>query len=256
MPTVKSALSGSGFLLHSKVVYPSSHIRVKVRSDIFWHKLQLGEWEPRPIQLILKTVKEGDNILDIGAMNGPYTLLLSKLVGSEGRVYAFEPDPRARSILLQNLAANDSTNVCVEALCVSNARGKVVLSEPSDLGGSTILQHLGGKTSAQIMVDATTIDHYCEEKGIAPVGMKIDVEGAEAMVLEGAEEVIKRHSPWILLEYHGVFMSEKENELNWKRVTKYARRMIFVAGDSKSCSQGDEIVAMTDCSYFHVLLEH
>src|SRR3989344_3364089 len=71
----------------------------------------LGVHEPYQTEIIMKNVKRGDVVLDVGANIGYYTLLFAKLVGPEGIVFAFEPDPTNFSILKKNVETNNYTNV-------------------------------------------------------------------------------------------------------------------------------------------------
>ena len=75
--------------------------------------------------MALARVAPGDVFFDLGAYVGPFTLLAARLVGPEGRVVAFEPDPRARAVLERNLAANGVANVTVVPCAVGDRHGKV-----------------------------------------------------------------------------------------------------------------------------------
>jgi hypothetical protein len=107
-----------------------------------------------------------------------------------------------------------------------------------------------------VVVRTTTLDRYCRENGIKVDGLKVDVEGAEAMVVEGARQVIETHSPWMLLEFHGVLMPEEERRRSWAMIAGRARRMTFVRGDSHRYAPGDALDSYPDCDYFHVLIQY
>lgn len=112
------------------------------------------------------------------------------------------------------------------------------------------------KSSREIVVKTTTIDEFCEENGIRPDGIKIDVEGAEGLVIEGCQSVIKKYSPWVLLEFHGYFMSEEERRINWYRIVDSAKKVTFIDGNSNQYHYGSEVESMPDCSYFHVFIKY
>lgn len=101
--TLKSALSYLGIKVYSTVKYPIFGIKVTVSSNVFWKELERRCWELDCIKYISNVIKEGQILLDVGAWIGPYTLLFSKLVQDVGRVYAFEPDPKALKILQHNV---------------------------------------------------------------------------------------------------------------------------------------------------------
>ena len=65
-----------------------------------------GVFEPLQTKIFIKSIKKGNTVFDIGANNGYYTVLASKLVGKNGKVYAFEPDPQSLKLLYKNLKLN------------------------------------------------------------------------------------------------------------------------------------------------------
>ena len=90
-----------------------------------------GVWEETLTNYLKKTVKEGNVVLDIGANIGYFTLLLAKLVGTKGRVFAFEPEPNNFSLLKKNVEEDGYTNVILENKGVSyeNKTTKLYLSK-------------------------------------------------------------------------------------------------------------------------------
>ncbi|CEG11098.1 Methyltransferase FkbM (fragment) [groundwater metagenome] len=87
----------------------------------------IGGYENAETQLFESRIKEGDVVLDIGANIGYYTLIAAKLVGVNGKVYAFEPDPTNFSFLKKSVEINNYKNVICEQKAVSNENGKVKL---------------------------------------------------------------------------------------------------------------------------------
>lgn len=149
-------------------------------------------------------LRPGDVILDIGANVGYYTRLVSKLVGNTGKVYAFEPMPAAIRILKMNI--EDLDNVILHEVAVSNKKGfdkftVRVKGATSSLGDD--------KNSAEVItVSTNTIDNMLS--GINKIDMiKIDVEGYEYEVLEGAIETIRETKPLIYFEYIDNYVAER-----------------------------------------------
>ena len=230
--TLESALMKRGLNVYSTVKYPITGIKVKVRHpNIFcWKDIEMGRYELNCFKFLSNIIKEEQTILDVGAHFGEYALLFSKLMKDTGQVYSFEPDPISYYILRDNVNMNSLFNVHIEKLCLSNHFGKSKLRTKSRFGDpiSSIVrfkQEIGLK---EILVETTTIDKYCEEKDIIPDGIKIDVEGAEGLVIEGCRNMIKKFSPWILLEFHSTFMSGKERQKNWDNIIKSAKKRIFL----------------------------
>ncbi|NLT84365.1 FkbM family methyltransferase [Coprothermobacter proteolyticus] len=141
--------------------------------------------------------KLGDIVFDIGAYVGDTALWFSKAVGPQGKVYAFEPEPSNFAKLKANLERNKVTNVIPLQLALSENEGEMQVAS----GGisSTITQAGTG-----ISVKVTTIDKVVEPNKLPRVDfMKMDVEGHELKVLEGAHETIKTSKPSLALSaYH------------------------------------------------------
>jgi FkbM family methyltransferase len=246
-----------GMNAYATIEYPFGGIKAQVLARDFWKQLEGGSWEWCCIKHVSSLLLEGQTILDVGAWIGPYTLLFSSLVGTTGRVYAFEPDPNAFRTLSCNVSKNASTNVRVEPLCLTDFVGKAKLRSGRFGQSLSSLMTIGnGETQREIVVNTTTIDTYCDENGIQPDGMKIDVEGAEGLVLRGCRNVIKTYAPWVLLEFHGNLMSEAERITNWRRVTMGAKKITFIDGDTTRYRCGSEVDSMPDCTYFHVFMRY
>jgi len=141
--------------------------------------------------------KLGDIVFDIGAYVGDTALWFSKAVGPQGKVYAFEPEPRNFEKLKANLERNKVTNVIPMQLALSKTEGEMQVS--SAAGSSVITQTGTGKS-----VKVTTIDKFVEANILPRVDfIKMDVEGHESKVLEGAHETIKTFTPSLALSaYH------------------------------------------------------
>lgn len=157
----------------------------------------LGLYETQKTKEILDLLKNGDVFLDIGAQAGYHTLLASRVVGSAGAVYAFEPLPRNLEYLRQHLQLNAASNVNVIAAAVSDRDGEVAF----DPGPSYVAGHIA--EGGSLRVECVSLDSmYRAGRLPAPRVIKIDVEGAELRVLEGARNVIQQTRPVILLDTH------------------------------------------------------
>ncbi len=255
--TMKWGLDRLGLGVYSTVRYPIDGIEVKTRPNTFWESFKKGLCEIDCFKFISNIVTNGQVILDIGAWIGVYTLLFSKLMNGTGLVYAFDPDPRAFRILKDNINRNRMTNVHLEQLCLSDSIGQATLTAVRLGKSCTSLLRLAQETDfRETVVNTTTIDEYCRNNDIAPDGIKIDVEGAEGLVIDGCQNTIRDYAPWILLEFHGMFMPEAERHHSWHKIVDASQKVTFIRGDSKLYRFGDEVHTLPDCPYFHVFIEY
>jgi FkbM family methyltransferase len=138
---------------------------------------------------------------DVGANCGYFSLVLSKLVGSSGKVFAFEADARNLAALKANVARNAVTNVEVIGKAVSHNSGQVQFASFGYSLVGHIVERDGGADASVQTVDAISLNDFASaEVGRAPDFIKIDVEGAEEAVFAGAREVLARYHPVVAAE--------------------------------------------------------
>ncbi len=158
----------------------------------------LWEFETRELAFAGRYLQPGMTVLDIGANQGLYTLLAAQRVGPTGRVFAFEPSPRERSALRLNVIANFFTNVTVESSALGDEEGdsELYLVEGPETGCNSLRPPvLVDGTSRPVRVSITRLDRWLREHRVGRVDfIKLDVEGAELSVLNGARELLK-HNP-------------------------------------------------------------
>jgi len=257
LSTLQWLMANLGVKTYTRTSYPIVDLKVTTLFDGTWKRIERGEIELNCIKRLSEVVKQGDTVFDIGSWHGTYTLLISHLVGKSGRVIAFEPVPEVRGVLGDNVRKNSMTNVKVEPFCLSNSVGEVTIHIDS-AGGTTssIVSNQLISKGQDISIPCTTVDKYCKDCDIWPTGMKLDVEGAEGLVIEGCREVIQRCHPWVLLEFHGQLFSEDQRKANWEKLTQSAKEIIFVDGEGTSLGYGARLREMPDCTYFHAFLQY
>ena len=162
------------------------------------HSYWLGTYESHHTTLFEKTIKEGKIVFDIGAHVGFYTLLASLLVGPRGLVYAFEPLPGNLIYLKEHLRLNGIGNVVVVEAAVADSCGSAAFQE----GGNRFMGRLCQRGDLRVKI--ISLDELVAQRELpVPDYLKIDVEGAEFLVLKGAEATIGEHHPTIFLSLHG-----------------------------------------------------
>ena len=161
------------------------------------HGYWLGSYETEKQQVLAKLIAQGDVVFDIGAHVGFYSLLASVLVGSTGHVYAFEPLPRNLFYLREHLRLNHISNVTVVEAAVSDRCGVAGFDE----GTNSFAGHIAADGNLQ--VETLCLDEMVPGKIPPPDCIKVDAEGAEMLILSGAESVLANFHPIVLLATHG-----------------------------------------------------
>lgn len=154
----------------------------------------------------------GELAFDIGANLGWYPVLLHRLWAGRAELHAFEPDPRNRRLLEDNLALNSVSDVRVVAAALSDRPGQAQLNRYRALNlGKHSLLPLAGAVDA-VSTPVTTLDAYVLEQGLEgrPVALlKVDVEGLEPAVIAGARRTLE-HTRLVLLEYSPMYYRRPE----------------------------------------------
>ena len=156
-----------------------------------------GQYEVEKTEGIVATISEDDIVFDIGAHVGYYSLIMAQSAGPRGHVYAFEPRALNRDFLKQHVRLNGCTNVTVFPYCIGDEQ-KTVHFETRTGTGTGHVSDDGNVTAEMISIDRAV------EEGLLkpPTAMKIDVEGAEDLVLDGGMKTIAEHKPKMILAVH------------------------------------------------------
>lgn len=166
------------------------------------HGCWLGSYEFEKQRAFINHIQPGQVVFDIGAHVGFYTLLSSTLVGESGRVFAFEPYPPNAEQLHRHLLLNKVRNVEVVEAAVSDRVG----SRDFQIAENSSMGHLSNKQMSGNTVQVRTIalDQYMVDEGLPrPDVIKVDVEGEEFNVLQGAAKVFETGSVKLFLATHG-----------------------------------------------------
>lgn len=161
-----------------------------------------GHAEEATQKLLAERLLPGMVFYDLGANIGLFSLLAARIVGPEGRVFSFEPDPGVAARLRRNVAKNNLTNVTVVEAGVWSSSGEVgfVAADPNSPDRGTGRFVTGAARGAAPLKCVALDDFIADHPG--PDAIKCDVEGAEVEVLHGAEKLIRSRRAWILGEMH------------------------------------------------------
>jgi FkbM family methyltransferase len=169
--------------------------RIGINSD-YIDLLKGQGYEKGTTRVFAELVKEGMNVIDIGANIGYYTLLAARRVGPKGKVYAFEPEPQNFKLLIENIQLNGYKNVVAVQKAVSNRAGTASLFLGLRGSGSHSLLSSRDYGKETIAIKTVTLDEFFEKKGSPAIQMiKMDIEGWEMEALDGMCRLIKRNSP-------------------------------------------------------------
>jgi len=150
------------------------------------------------VSAMREMVKEGDTVIDIGANIGYFTVLLARLVGKKGKVYAFEPDPRNCAYLNRTVERNGLTNVAVIPKAVSNEAGELTLYQTACWASNAVApcEHV-----SEVTVEVTCLDEFMKDLDHVDF-VKIDTDGSEPLAIQGMSRLIGRsRNIRILAEY-------------------------------------------------------
>lgn len=173
-----------------------------------WHQfwLPLGAYETETAGWLMSTLKPGSVFFDIGANAGYFTLLGSRAVGPSGKVIAFEPVAENAMTVNEQLKLNSVKNASVATVALSNSVGtaEFVLEERNANSHfkDIAITHALSNPARIDLVEMTTVDQYVTETGVAPTVLKIDVEGGELRVLEGAKQTLISSQPECIVSTH------------------------------------------------------
>ena len=200
-----------------------------------------GQFEPDTALACSRYIKPGETVLDIGANIGAHTLSLAKLLGETGRVLAFEPTNYAFAKLTRNLALNPDLARRIETFqCFLGPSHEAELpkaiyaSWPLKGGAQLHAEHLGQPMTTE-GAQVRSLDTLLSECGISRVDfVKLDVDGHEAGVLAGAQKMLQRDRPTILMEFAPYLLAEHgvNPRKVYSQLTAYGYRFYGLMDDS------------------------
>jgi FkbM family methyltransferase len=167
-----------------------------------------GGWQPEVWRSISEGLSEGAVFFDVGAHIGYDTLKGSVKVGEGGKVVSFEPNPVTLMQLRANIAASHAANVIVEPIACTDQEQALTFYDSTSEGNSGAsslslanADEAGRGTLPSLTVRGRPIDNVVRELGLSRLDvMKVDVEGAEYLVLRGARETLRRFHPKLVME--------------------------------------------------------
>jgi FkbM family methyltransferase len=171
-----------------------------------------GVYDPTTLAVIRGIVRPGDTFIDIGANEGYFSVVASRLVGPSGRVLAVEPQLRLAPVLARNLALNLCNNVSVVQAAVSDHSGTATLHLTPDMNNAA--SGLASPTRYRIATQPTPLmtlaDLMARAPGASPV-LKMDIESFEHEAIHGGEAVFRAGAVRaLILELHYTMLGKRK----------------------------------------------
>jgi FkbM family methyltransferase len=187
-------------------------IQINTNSYQEWMIFFRGYYEKEIVSLLKKILPSDGVAFEVGANIGSHALIMSRSVGSQGQVFAFEPYPKVFQKLVKNIHNNRINNIHVFPHALSNCRDRMNLFFSEDQFSTEEMNsslYPDGRLTRQVEVEVKTLDEVFQEQGLERLDLiKIDTEGNEYKVLQGAQHTIKTHRPYVIFEY---------GESNWEK---------------------------------------
>ncbi len=179
-----------------------------ILEDVYGIRFVLYPWDTMPLEKHLsrrnyvaefeamkKIIREGDTVFDVGANIGLHSVLFNRWVGQRGKVYGFEPVPDTFRLYEETLALNGALGITHAQEALSDKIGTATInifpkehSVWNSLGNPTFD---GIKPTSQAEIKTNTLDNFCKEHSVSHIDfLKIDVEGFEKFVFQGAREML------------------------------------------------------------------
>lgn len=167
-----------------------------------------GAYEPHVTRCLAILLRPGDTFLDVGAHIGFFSLVASSLVGPSGRVYAFEANPSIFPILQSNASPYPWLLPQMKAIWKESC--SLAFSDPEQAGESGWGKLGAIRYEGHIeQIQAIALDEWYEEVNSPEIRLiKIDAEGAEPYILEGARRILANARPFLIVEMNDVLLSE------------------------------------------------
>jgi len=167
------------------------------------HLYVFGDYELPTIRFLRSVLTTGSVCLDVGAQMGYLSLAMATAADRGTVVHSFEPESNNAARLLENVALNDLHNITLHQTAVSTVDGslKLYLSNDRNAGTHSTVYIESNVSSEFVEIASVTLESFAQQQNLASIDLiKIDVEGAEIDVINGALQVLKQHKPLVIME--------------------------------------------------------
>ena len=163
-----------------------------------------GIWEPEETSFVGKALQPGMVFVDVGANIGYYTVIASGIVGSAGKVFAFEPDPKNFELLQKNIDTNGCENViAVQKAVTASVQSLFLYRSNNNFGDHRVYEphgeFLAGNVRSAIAIESVSLDQYFDLNLARIDLLKMDIQGSEYDAFVGMRKLLERYSDITIL---------------------------------------------------------
>ncbi|MGQ0503472.1 MAG: FkbM family methyltransferase [Panacagrimonas sp.] len=163
-----------------------------------------GDYDRSAVATLTAALKPGMVMYDIGAHVGYLSMVAARVVGDSGRIVAFEPLDLNLSYLRGHVRSNRIANIQIVDACVGEKPGSIAFDLGKGTGRGRMVESSAG------VMRVVSIDDQVLNQGLPPPRfIKMDVEGAELMALQGAEKTLRAHRPDLFVSVHSALLRQQ-----------------------------------------------
>lgn len=221
--------------MHGRSVWIHPRARFSITTQTFFKR------EHHVRTWLTERLKPGQVFFDVGAHHGWVSMWALPLVAKEGSVVSFEPSPANLSVLEWHRTRNQFSQWAIVPKAVSDVDAEAEEFFLIDTGDSPMnslttgvpgMPLMGGRDIRKTSIQTITLDTFCSESNLRPNLVKIDVEGAELLVLHGADKLLGESCSTIILAVHPYWLPTGQSTRQiFELLTGYGYKMY----DSKGC---------------------
>ena len=172
-----------------------------------------GNHEPLTTEIILDELSEGMICIDIGSNIGYYALLESKKIGKNGNVLAIEPSPENFSTLVYNIKLQNDQNINAFNFAIGDKNDEIefLIGKKSNWSKVKDENDIIESEDKIIKIPLKTLNSFVKDNQLEKIDLlRMDVEGYENNIIDGAIEVLTKFKPKIMVEIHKMIMGKKK----------------------------------------------
>ena len=187
-------LTSLSFLLPNRyflIKFHGGKIYLNLKESHMMRNRALGVYEFWKTRLFFDIVKEGMTIIDVGANKGYYSLIFAKLMNDRGRILSFEPDINNCFWFNKSIQANKYKSIKLYQCALSDNNGEAIFYLGEKSGWGSLFSSSDASRKQPVVVNTKKLDNVVQEEGISSIDIiKIDVQGADLLVLKGARKTL------------------------------------------------------------------